>query len=70
MAHLQPRSISMLHPEEMLAKASRCEEMAERAGGQAMRQFLREAAQHWRAMAALLGLLEREAVYRIIRHRE
>jgi hypothetical protein len=55
--------------EEILAKASYCEEMADKTEV-TVALFYRQAAQRSREMAAQLELLEREPAYRIIRNRK
>ncbi|CCE11722.1 hypothetical protein BRAS3843_770020 [Bradyrhizobium sp. STM 3843] len=59
----------MLPPDEMRSKAEQCDRMAAKARDEQIAFFFREAADHWRAMAAQLDLLEQEQVYRIIRGR-
>jgi hypothetical protein len=59
----------MLRADEMRSKAEQCDDMADKAGDGPNVLFLRQAAEHWRAMAAQLDLLEQEQIYRIIRNR-
>jgi hypothetical protein len=59
----------MLQVAEMLDRAERCEAMADGAPDANVVYALRDAAKHWRDMAMLVDLLEREPSYRIIRSR-
>ena len=54
--------------EEMLAKAAKCEEMADKVPDEVCAFFLRQAAQQWTDMAVQVALLEREPTYRMIHH--
>ena len=53
--------------EDMLTRADRCEDLADRTHSRFTSYSLREAAQQWRTMAVQMYLLEREPSYRMIR---
>ena len=59
----------MARIKDMLIRAERCEEMADKVKERDTAYALRDAAQHWRSMAVQMDLLEREPSYRMLRDR-
>ena len=57
----------MKRPEEMLAKATQCDEKANKARDPFLASTLRTLAYEWRDMAAQWYELEKEAKYRVTR---
>ena len=63
----RPGDPLMKRPEEMLAKATQCEEKANKARDPFLASTLRTLAYEWRDMAAQWYELEKEAKYRVTR---
>jgi hypothetical protein len=60
----------MLTAIDMLMRAERCEEMADRAISRYTVHALRGAAEQWRNIAVQMDLLEREPAYQRLRARD
>jgi hypothetical protein len=59
----------MLSVPEILMRAERCEEKADKAINRYMAYALRDATQQWRALAVQIDLLERDPAYQRLRAR-